>query len=146
MPPPTTTGATNTWHASTNPAAKAWEASPGPPMLMFRAALAFSCRTRRSNSRSMRPGAGRRLQCRGVDDLGGCSPDFREVLHTDRLSREVGYGFPIRHRLVHPAPVEVGADRTFEVVDEAVDLLVGCGPVEITVLVGDVASSDMIVE
>ena len=42
------------------------------------------------------------------------------------------------HHLVHPAPVEVGADRPLEVVDEGVHLGVRLGPVEAAVLVGDV--------
>ena len=37
---------------------------------------------------------------------------------------------PVHHRLVHPAPVQVGADRPLEVVDEREQLLVGGRPVE----------------
>ena len=43
------------------------------------------------------------------------------------------------HHLVHPAPVEVGADRPLEVVDEGMHLLVRRSPVEVAVLVRDVA-------
>jgi len=43
------------------------------------------------------------------------------------------------HHLVHPSPVEVGADRPLEVVDEGVDLLVRLSPIELAVLIGYVA-------
>jgi hypothetical protein len=39
-------------------------------------------------------------------------------------------GLPVEHRLVHPAPVEVGTDGTLEVIDEAEQLLTGGRPVE----------------
>ena len=55
MPPPTTIGATNRWHSSTNPAANAWAARPGPPTARSRPADAFICRTASgSKSRSIR--------------------------------------------------------------------------------------------
>jgi hypothetical protein len=60
--------------------------------------------------------------------------------------RSAGTGFfgrvrsrTIDRHLVHPAPVEVGADRPLEVVDEAVHFLVRRSPVEITVLIRCVA-------
>src|SRR5215210_3678336 len=46
---------------------------------------------------------------------------------------------PVEHHLIHPAPVEVGADRPLEVVDEGVHLLVRRSPVEVAVLVRYVA-------
>ena len=55
MPPPTTTGVTNRWHSSTNPALNAWAARSGPPTVRSRSADAFSCRTASgSKSRSIR--------------------------------------------------------------------------------------------
>jgi hypothetical protein len=45
---------------------------------------------------------------------------------------------------VHAASEEVGADGPLAVVDEGVDLLVGDGPVETAVSVGDAASSEVI--
>src|SRR5207247_3372724 len=46
---------------------------------------------------------------------------------------------PVDHHLVHPAPVEVGADPPLELVDEGVHLLIRRGPVEVAVLVRHVA-------
>jgi hypothetical protein len=43
------------------------------------------------------------------------------------------------HQLVHPAPVQVGADRPLQFVDEGEELLVWYRPVELAVLVGDIA-------
>ncbi len=55
VPPPTMTGAQSRWHSSTNPAARACAASPGPPTVMSRAAAALSSRiASASNARSMR--------------------------------------------------------------------------------------------
>jgi hypothetical protein len=55
LPPPTTIGARNRWHSSTNPALIAWAARSGPPTLMSRPAYAFICRTASgSKSRTIR--------------------------------------------------------------------------------------------
>ena len=50
----------------------------------------------------------------------------------------VGSGFE-DHRLLHPAPVQVGADRPLEVVHEPVNVRVRRGPVESSLRVLDVA-------
>ena len=78
------------------------------------------------------------LERRGVHDLLGAAPDLRVVAHHGGLA--VGrHRLPDDHDLVHPAAVEVGPDRPLVVVDERVDLVVGRRPVEVAVLVGDVA-------
>jgi hypothetical protein len=48
-------------------------------------------------------------------------------------------GLPVAHRLVHPPPVEIGADRTLQIVDERVYFLVGRRPVNVFFRVGSVA-------
>jgi hypothetical protein len=45
LPPPTTTGQTNSWYSSTSPAVIAWAPRVGPPTVRSRSAAAFSCRT-----------------------------------------------------------------------------------------------------
>ena len=141
LPPPTTMGATNRWHSSTNPALIAWAASSGPPTrdVTFRLRFHLPDRFRVEVSLDPRPGAGHRLQRRGVHDLVGGLPYLREVLYEGQLVGEGVRGLPVDHHLVHPAPVEVGADRPLEVVDEGVHLLVRLSPVEVAVLVRDVA-------
>src|SRR5215203_3674144 len=86
-----------------------------------------------------RPGGGYRLQRRGVHDLVGRLPYLGEVPHDGRLIGECLIGLPDGHHVVYPAPVEVGADRALEVVDEGVHLLVRRSPVEVAVLVRYVA-------
>jgi hypothetical protein len=44
LPPPTATGTRNTWHSSTSPTRKAWQASSGPPTARSRTAAAFNYR------------------------------------------------------------------------------------------------------
>jgi len=83
-----------------------------------------------------RPGAGHCLERLGVHDRVGRVPYLREVAHEGPL---VGKGLPGDHDLIHAAPVEIGAYRPLEVVDEGVHLLVRLSPVEVAVLVGDVA-------
>jgi hypothetical protein len=85
-----------------------------------------------------RSGAGYRLQRLRVHDLVRRLPYLREILHVGRLVGE-GERLPRDHHLVYPAPVEVGADRPLEVVDEGVDLLVRLSPVEVAFLVRHVA-------
>jgi len=80
-----------------------------------------------------------RLQRLGVHDLLGRLPDLREVLNEGRLVRHGVRALPVDHRLVHPAPVEVGANRPLEVIDEGMHLLVRRSPVEVAVLVRYVA-------
>jgi hypothetical protein len=53
-------------------------------------------------------------------------------------------GRVLGHLRVHPASEEVRADGSLAVVDGGVDLLVGDGPVETAVSVGDAASSEVI--
>jgi len=84
------------------------------------------------------PRAGYRLQRVGVHDLLGRPPYLREVLLDWVVRHGVG-GLPVDHRLVHPAAVEVGADRPLEVVDEGVRVLGRLGPVKVAVLVRYVA-------
>src|SRR5215213_8259645 len=86
-----------------------------------------------------RPGGGGRRQRPGVHDLVGRLPDLGELPRAGRLGRGGGVGLPDLHQLVQPASVQVGADRPQQVVDEGEVLLVGCPPVELAVLVGDVA-------
>ena len=85
-----------------------------------------------------RPGAGDCLQRRRVHDLVGRAPDLSEVLDGGWLVRDVP-GLPGEHHLEHPPPVEVGADRPLEVVDERVHLLVRHAPVELALLICDIA-------
>ena len=55
-------------------------------------------------------------------------PNLGEVLHHGRLGGQVRPMLPEDHRLVHPPPEKVGADRPHEVVHERVHLLVRLGP------------------
>src|SRR5438132_465534 len=89
-------------------------------------------------SLNSRPRAGHGLQRLLVHDLAGGPPNLREVPHELRFVRG-RLGLPVDHHLVHPAPVEIGANRSLEVVDEGVQLLVRCGPVEVAVHVRYVA-------
>jgi hypothetical protein len=72
-----------------------------------------------------RPSGGGRRQRPGVHDLVGRLPDLGELPRGGRLGRGGGVGLPDVHQLVHPAPVQVGADRPHQVVDEGEELLVG---------------------
>src|SRR5205085_11426034 len=56
----------------------------------------------------------------GVDDLVGRLPHLGEVAFDGSLVGKRVRGLPVDHRLVHPAPVEIRADRPLEVVDERV--------------------------
>jgi hypothetical protein len=80
------------------------------------------------------PRAGDRLQRVGVHDLLSRPPYLHEVLLDWMVRHGVG-GLSVDHRLVHPAAVEVGADRPLEVVDEGVRVLGRLGPVKVAVLV-----------
>ena len=127
-------------NSSTSPASKAWAASSGPPTARSRSAAAFSCRTASgSKSRSIRVlaldavssvleytilSAARQIAAKSRDH-------GRLVFELERL--------PGEHHLVQPPPVEVRPDRPLEVVDERVHLLVRLAPVELAVLVRDVA-------
>jgi len=103
-------------------------------------ALAFSCETAAgSKSRSIRVLALHGLERRGVHDLVGRLPDPREVPNVIRLVGDGVRRLPVGHHLVHAAPKEVGADRPLELVDDGMHLVVGFGPVEVAVVVGDVA-------
>ena len=53
------------------------------------------------------PRARHRCERLREDDLLGCLPDAGEFLEQTWLDRRVGR-FPVEHRLVHPAPVQVG--------------------------------------
>src|SRR5215208_2148411 len=86
-----------------------------------------------------RVGARCRLQRPGVHDLVGGLPYLPEFAHQRRPLAERGVGLPADHRLVHPAPVEVGAEGPVEVVDEGMHLIVWDGPVEVAVLVRYIA-------
>jgi hypothetical protein len=92
------------------------------------------------------PGARHGREGRGEHDLVGCLRDAGELPGDSRLAWQRIGGLPIEHRLVHPMPVKVGADRTLEVVDEPVHLFVGCRPVEVARGVLDAASAEAIVE
>src|SRR3989442_7036360 len=133
-------GTTSRWSSSTNPALIACAARSGPPTDMSCDVVAFIRRTARVEVLlDPRPGAGRRHQGRGVHDLVSRLPDLR-VVPQDRWLTGIGRcGFPVPHHVVHPASVEVGTDAPLEVVDEGVDLLVRRSPVEVAVLVRDVA-------
>src|SRR6266508_4087468 len=140
LPPPTTIGVRNRWYSSTNPASIAWAARSGPPTLISAPACAFICRIDRgSKSRSSRV-----LTLDTVSSvleytiLSAAPPDLRVVPDERWLLRKV-HGLPGKHHLIHPAAVEVGADRTLEFVDEGVYLLVRLGPVEVAGLIGNVA-------
>ena len=116
FPPPTITGQAIGPSSSTRPARIACPASSGPATVMSWSALAFGRRTASgSNSRSIR-------------------------VRALRLVRDGVCRLPVHHRFVHPAAVEVGADRRGELVDVRVNRLVrGGAPAEGTVLVFDVA-------
>ena len=137
FPPPTRTGVRKSWHSSTSPAAIAWPASSAPPTA-DPLRLSLSRRTRRGRSRA-RSASSRSTRLEGprVHDLVGRPPDCAKS--PPPTAHRPASGLPEDHRLVHPAPVEVGADRPLEVVDEGVHLLVGRGPVEVAVVVRDVA-------
>src|SRR5512139_1853925 len=139
LPPPTMIGAMNRWHSSTNPALNALAARLGPPTVRSRSA--DPSLPGLTQDRTPAPSAfSGWTAARGtsIDDLVGRLPDLGEVPHELRLGGQPGVGFPVGHRLVHSAPVEVSADRLLEVVDEPVNLLVRLSPVEVAVLVLDV--------
>src|SRR5207237_7139817 len=84
------------------------------------------------------PRAGDGLQRRRVHDLVRRLPDLCVLTDECRLVGRVHGGLPEDHRLVHAAPVEICADRALLRIDEAVDLFVGCRPVEVAARIGDV--------
>ena len=69
-----------------------------------------------------------------IHDLVGAAPDVREIPGGSMLT-VCGYGLPVHHRLVHPASVEIRADRSLELVDECVHFVVGRHRCEVAVLV-----------
>jgi hypothetical protein len=74
-----------------------------------------------------------------VDDLLCGAPQLAVLAHVVRLPGERHRVVPDGHHLVHAPAVQERTGRPLEVVDEAVDLLVGCGPADIAVHVGDEA-------
>ena len=86
-----------------------------------------------------RPRAGHRLQGLRVHDLLGGLPDLRVVPEDGLLAGEGVRVLPDDQHLVHATPQEVRADRPLEVVDERVHFLVRRRPIELAVLVRDVA-------
>src|SRR5262249_26622259 len=74
-----------------------------------------------------------------VDDLVRRSPQPGEVTRHGRIGLAAVLRLPALHGLVHAPAVQIGADRTHEVVDELVHFLAGPGPVELSLLVLDVA-------
>src|SRR2546423_13341901 len=68
------------------------------------------------------PTARERLQRRGVHDLVGRLPDAGEVLDGRRLVGVGVDGLPGDHHLVHPAPIERGADPPLPLLDESMHL------------------------
>ena len=125
-------GARNRWHSLTNPALNAWagEVGTADEYVMAGRRLQLPDRFRVEVPLDLRLGSGDRLQRPGVHDLVGRLPYPSEVPHEGRLGGEAGIGLPNHHRLVHPASVEMGASRTFEVVGESMHLLIRHGPVE----------------
>ena len=140
VPPPINRGARNRWHSSTSPAASACPASSGPPIEMSRSVVPFISPhgLRIELPLDPRPLARDRLQRPRVDDLVGRPPDLGEVAYHVRLAGRL-HRLPRHHHLVHAPPVEVRPDRPLQIVDERVQLLVRCQPVELPLLVGDVA-------
>jgi hypothetical protein len=106
--------------------------------VMFRLRLHLPDRSRVEGALDARALARHRLQRRGVHDLVGRPPNIGEVLHHGRLTRGV-QRLPKDHHLVHAATVEVGTDRPLQLVDERVHFFVGRGPLEVALIVGDVA-------
>src|SRR3954453_4098405 len=141
LPPPTTIGARNRWHSPTNPALNASAARSGPPHreITSRRRVHLPDGFRIEVSLDPRLGGGRSLQRLRIHDLVGRLPNLSEIPRDLRPSREGGVSFPDGHRLVHPAPVKIGADRALEGVDEPVHLLAGRSPVEVAILVRHVA-------
>src|SRR5713226_2335420 len=86
------------------------------------------------------PGSGTRSgrETSRVDDLVRVPPDLGEFPDEGRLIARGG-GYPVEHGFVHAAAVEVGTDRSLQVVDEAKDLLVRLGPVKAALGIFDVA-------
>src|SRR4051812_5652588 len=83
---------------------------------------------------------GRHLsQGRGIDNLVRSLPDAGELVPQARLRGQGGVGLPDGHRFVHTAAVEICAGGAHEISDEREELVVGRGPVEVTVRVLDVA-------
>ena len=124
-------GARNRWHSSTRPARNASAASVGPPIEMSRAA-AFSAAPPPGRTRA-RSACGRWRPPPACASRRPCRPPARSRRSRASPARRVVHRLPDGHRLVHPAAVEVRADRPLEVVDERVHLLVGRRPVELAV-------------
>ena len=78
------------------------------------------------------------MKCAGVNDLFGPLPDLSEISANCPLVAAGTSGVPDHHRLVHPAPIEVGAYRSLEVVDEGMHLLIRRRPIELALAVLDV--------
>ena len=65
---------------------------------------------------------------------------LRVVANRGRLVGEATVcAVPVPHHLVHPPPVQVGADPSLEALDERVDLVVRSRPVEAALLLRDIA-------
>src|SRR5256885_9242105 len=108
-------------------------------MLMSRALVALLADGLRIEAAfDARPRAGDGLQRRRVHDLVRRLPDLCVLTDECRLVGRVQGGLPEDHRLVHAAPVEICADRALLRIDEAVDIFVGCRPVEVAARIGDV--------
>ena len=140
VPPPTTTGATIRRYSSTRPArsARGRETGTAHAQVALGRVLHPPDGVGVEVALDPRPCARHRLQRARVDDLVGHLPDVRVVAHVRGQVGERERRFPEHHHLVHPPPVQVRADRPFEVVDECVDLGVGRRPVQGAVLVRDV--------
>ena len=74
-----------------------------------------------------------------IHDLVGRSPYFYEVPDGERIIIGRLVGFPVGHRLVHPASVEISAEFPLEIVYEGEHLFVGHAPVKVAILIGRVA-------
>src|SRR5438270_14037632 len=80
-----------------------------------------------------------RRQCCREDDLVGRLPDPCKVADDRGLIPGRCDRLPGDHHLVHSSAVQVGPDWPFELIEEAVDLLVGLCPVEFSSGVRNVA-------
>jgi hypothetical protein len=107
VPPPTTTGQTNRWHCSTNPAVIARATRADRPRCDHPRLPPFSCRTASgSTSRSIRAlvvAAAANLR----ESTAGRPPARHgELPRGGRLGRGGRIALPDRHRLLQPAPVQ----------------------------------------